>query len=85
MQWAKKAGERSQRWKETGWCTVQRTKGKESFKLERTCREPNVGKRQGGLRLGTFIAFGGEDAMGLWRGCYLTVVEVDPIVLWAKG
>lgn len=33
-----------------------------------------------------FIAFGGEDARGLWRGCYLTVVvEVDPIVLWAEG
>lgn len=30
--------------------------------------EPNVGKRQGGLRLRTFIAFGGEDAMGLWKG-----------------
>lgn len=48
--------------------------------------EPNVGERQGGLRLRTFIAFGGEDAMGLWRGCcHTVVVEVDPVVLWVKG
>lgn len=83
MQCAKKAGERSQRWKETG-CTVQRTKGKEVSSL-RGSGEPNAGKRQGGLRRRTFRAFAGEDAMGLWRECYLiVVVEVDPIVLWAK-